>query len=208
MRWLPLVLALLFACGDDAAVTDAGGGDSGRDAAVPRDAGPVCAEACGVGHKCCDTPAGPACIHIAADPSNCGNCGVDCVATERGTTCEGGNCVCGDFVSGCAGSSSVCCPPLPGQTKPYCADLAQASQDCGSCGFACDPARADRCDGSRCLCGEGSRRQCDGTPTDTCCADSVGMFGCVDTTNGRLHCGACGNICSPGQSCVDGACVE
>ncbi len=30
---------------------------------------------------------------------------------------------------------------------------------------------------------------------------------CVDTRGSALHCGACGNACSPGNLCVNGACM-
>ena len=181
-----------------------GSPDAGIDA--PRDAGPACDPACGVATMCCTAEDGaPECADVNDDVRNCGTCGVDCIAEQTGTRCDRGSCACGSSVTGCP-ARTVCCPPRPGQDFDYCADFDRDVTDCGGCDVQCEVGRADRCDGSRCLCGDGSRRQCDGTATDTCCADLLGTFECVDMTTDRRHCGACGNSCGA-LACVGGECT-
>jgi hypothetical protein len=42
------------------------------------------------------------------------------------------------------------------------------------------------------------------------CTDGLSLCGasCVDTRANASHCGACGNACSPGNVCVNGACMQ
>jgi len=209
---LLMVAALAIGCGDDDAPADAapdGSADAGPppDSGPPPDAGPMCEEDCGISLTCCPTGDGTAeCVDRRTDPTHCGLCGLDC-GEGRGTECVRSQCVCGDSLRGCAGNDgSWCCPPREPGGIPYCANLHIAGSDCGECGLECDPARADRCDGGECRCGE-SRSQCEGTPEDTCCTDRTGTGSCVDTTTDFRHCGGCGDVCGAGETCVDGECM-
>jgi hypothetical protein len=200
-----IVIVACFACGDDAAP----GLDGGRDAAAadvgPPDTGISCEPACGDDQRCCGSVSAPMCVDFLVDSVNCGGCDVVC-AEGRGVECERGLCVCGFSKAGCAGSrQDYCCPPRVAGGMPYCADLDTDGQDCGECGAACDTARANECNGGRCVCGLG-RDACDGTPTSACCADAAGEYSCTDTTTDRAHCGGCEQPCQIGESCETSTC--
>lgn len=208
-RSLALAVVLVLAgCEGEGEPADAGidaAADAGIDAGPP-DSGPVCESACGSGEICCaDGEGGGVCSNVAADIENCGLCGLDCVATGRGDDCRASQCSCGDFLIGCVGTSESTCCVSPGR-EPHCANLVRDLLDCGACGAECDVTRASRCDGRRCVCGD-TRRECDGTATDFCCADRFEIYDCVDTTSDRQHCGACGDRCPAGLTCVAGSCV-
>ncbi|UJR81132.1 hypothetical protein [Sandaracinus amylolyticus] len=204
-----VVIVMMIGCGDD----DAPDEDAGIDAAIDSgtdagsDAGPMCAPACEPGTACCDDEEGPACVALASDIHHCGFCGLDCIATRRGDSCQAAQCACGEFVLGCVGSfASSCCVPPEGGGPPVCADLARSREHCGDCNVECAPEQADRCDGGRCVCGD-ERIACAGTDTDRCCGDRFEVFSCVDVTSDRDHCGECGNRCNAGFRCAAGECV-
>jgi hypothetical protein len=87
--------------------------------------------------KCC----GSACVDIAIDSHNCGDCNHQCPADQL---CLGGRC--GGCQSGasCAGGQ-VCC------SAAGCRSLSNDVENCGQCGNACDLTAA--CIGGKCLCG-------------------------------------------------------
>lgn len=181
------------------------------DATVERDTGRTDAPSCEPGcsstrERCCSGVGGPPrCVNVWADPSNCGLCGLDCVATQRGDGCDAMQCTCGGNV-GCTGDlASVCCPATS-DTPAHCANLGRDFADCGACGRACDPTRANRCEGGTCRCGLDGRI-CDGTPASRCCVDRFDVASCVDLRTDRNHCGACDRLCRPFEACVDGECV-
>lgn len=207
-----LGLALVLACGDHDGTADAGAAtDAGRDAGPrdggPPDAGPMCAPSCEPEQACCRGEESAECVELGTDVRHCGACGLDCVLSGRGDSCQGAQCACGEFGLGCIGSiGSTCCVPEDGSGAATCADLARSREHCGGCNRACVPEQANRCDGARCVCG-GERRACAGTETEQCCGDRFEVYGCVDVTVDRDHCGACGNRCGAGLRCEAGACV-
>jgi hypothetical protein len=90
---------------------------------------------------------------------------------------------------------------------PYCANLMTDGRDCGSCDNDCELSQASACSAGACVCGD-ERRACEGTPEDTCCADSVGVSACRDTTTDVFHCGACGRRCLLDERCEGGTCTR
>lgn len=218
MRNFTLLCALLFAssCKDDGNVpaavvdggVDAGAVDLGADANVQPDSGPMCSESCATDELCCGAAVG--CIATLVDVNNCGACGNTCLA-GKGESCNTGQCVCGDILEGCNGTShSMCCPAHGAITTAYCANFDQSATDCGGCGIACDATQSDRCSGGHCYCGTAARG-CAGTATDYCCISDIDDNGaCVNTTTDNTNCGGCNIRCNGlrGEHCVDGTCVS
>lgn len=204
---------LLAACSGavdtaDASMDAASRADSAAVDAAP-DASRECLPACSDTQICCAGDDGLLCRNRRSDVEHCGVCGMDCVGTQRGDACNLGVCVCGGAGgSPCTGmADSICCPPRAPGLRGYCADLTQSGSDCGSCNFACDGRRSDRCDGGNCVCGD-ARTQCEGTPTSRCCALSPVEAGCVDITTHSEHCGACGLACFTGERCAQSTCTR
>lgn len=209
MRWLCFAAFVVVAgCGGSPAPSD-GGMDASDDASTDDAAAdaPRCDLACTGGRQCCfGTDGAPHCVDLANDIQNCGICNRDCVASRRGDRCAHNQCGCGDFEIGCTGAeNSICCTDVPG-IRPYCANPGLSFTDCGMCGRVCDASQASQCSGGLCLCGEGSA--CSGAPSDRCCSDPAGAFGCVDTTTDQAHCGGCGRRCTAFQRCEGGLCVS
>jgi hypothetical protein len=209
--WIGLIV--LASCGGTPSVLDGGGMDAGsrEDAASLPDAGTdapmaICTPACDETQTCCDDGAGPVCQSTYRDPTHCGNCDTDCLASNRGERCDFGFCTCNGVA--CQGEhDSFCCPPLvPGGTY-YCADLDHATGNCGECGRGCDLTISDHCDGGLCYCGD-TRRECDGGPTSQCCGIGAGAFDCIDTTNNINNCGTCGLGCIAGERCESSTCTR
>jgi len=100
------------------------------------------------------------------------------------------------------------CHAEEGPTYKCGVDLSRDPDNCGACGNKClvyDPiALSSRCvDGTcelECLNAPGSftdYRNCNGTVDDGCESDVY---------TDRKNCGACGNVCPVGSSCIDGHC--
>lgn len=205
--WLLATLALATCDGPE-------GSDGGMDGAIVeggtdaarRDAPPLmCSPACAGDLVCCPGGEGNVCVSLREDVENCGDCGVDCVATGRGDACTRSNCSCGDSMLGCRGTRQSTCCVLPG-VPPYCGNLDQDADNCGECGRVCDAAVGNRCDGGECRCGI-ARPPCDGTPESTCCVNGVDV-GCVDLTSDTFNCGECDNLCQGAERCEFGACTS
>jgi hypothetical protein len=210
-----LLVALLSGCPATDPPRDAAteSGPSPADAPSPdaaADAGPPCDLRCATTQqRCCLDEAGaPACVDVANDVTNCGLCGLDCVATHRGDRCVAMQCTCGDFDIGCTGrQDSFCCPEAPDGRVARCANLGRDFGDCGGCGRTCDALTADRCEGGLCTCGR-TGRTCAGTRADRCCVDVFENGACVDTTRDKLHCGGCNVQCGAFEDCIDGRCID
>ena len=204
---LSLTLAL-GACGTSTS-RDAGSGmDGGRDNGRQdiRDTGPLCDPGCAPAERCCGAEDGPTCTPILNDVENCGACGFDCVAENRGASCEQGDCVCGRATLGCLGTrQSFCCPPLAPGGEPYCADLDRDISDCGGCGEPCPALRTSRCTGGTCICGD-LRGPC--PVGETCCDVGAGAIECRDTTSDDDHCGACNEGCLQAERCEGSTCTR
>ncbi len=81
-------------------------------------------------------------------------------------------------------------------------DLTTDVNNCGTCGHQCTVANGTPgCDNGTCTvvaCNAGFA-DCDGNPSNGCE---------TNTSNDSNNCGACGNKCSTGQTCVSGTCTS
>jgi hypothetical protein len=155
----------------------------------------VCDWVCLPGWADCNHQAGDGCeIATDADFRNCGACGVTCASpANAASACDVGKCGFRCLV----GWGDCNLDPKDGCETSVVADIG----NCGHCGNACPVrpnARAAVClkgqCGSQCQPGFGD---CNGNPLDGCEADLL---------RDPADCGACGNACANGQSCVGGRC--
>jgi hypothetical protein len=155
---------------------------------------PLCGEhesACGTGKE--SDLKGYACVNLASNVKNCGECGNACAA---GQMCVEGGCANqGDL---CIKGESVCGAEEP----PYytCVDLMGNVQHCGECGNAC-------ADGQKCM--EGGCTSETGTCSggkSACEMENAQGVVCVDLMSNPMNCGECGNACEADVKCVNGGC--
>ncbi|MFO0628035.1 MAG: nidogen-like domain-containing protein [Polyangiales bacterium] len=161
---------------------------------------------CGSGQTCRDN----ACVTLACMPGavSCASatsvrrCSLDGMS-ESVTACPGapgaeGRCALGTCTVACLTGFGDCDGNLANGCE---ANLNSSTAHCGRCGNACTPVGdggVAACSAGRCAlsCSTG-RGDCDGNAGNGCE---------TDTTNSTAHCGACGNVCPSGRSCVAGAC--
>jgi hypothetical protein len=158
----------------------------------------VCDEASGLCVSKCQSGAG--CCSGVCTPlntvSNCGGCGVECLAgTNETATCVAG--ACGAL---CTAGFADCDPNVGGCETNTNTNV----NNCGRCGNACTAGtnQTATCVGGVCgtVCNTGFA-DCNDDPTD----------GCETNTNTDVNnCGACDNACTAGTNqtatCVGGVC--
>lgn len=174
----------------------------------------TCGVACADGERCsngtcepvpCDNPDHTychpvGCVNLMTDDDHCGSCGVNCTDAANGiVSCENGACViasCDQWFEDCNDDPNDGCE----------ANLL-LSDNCGSCGNACDASNGTpTCESvnGMFVCGiqtcESGFEDCNLDPSD----------GCEVNTNTDLeNCGSCGNVCSFPYAisvCTDGTC--
>ncbi len=201
-----LLAGVALGCGDDSRPSvDGGGGGS-------------CTPACTAGTLCCGTR----CANPNTDPMNCGGCGVACLPGQRcssgmctGTPVDGGGADSGGSsmcTPSCSSSQRCCgasCVNREGPSGVLDARTDSSFGNCNGCGLACDPDRASRCGTQlgmsgppQCLCG--NNLQC--PMGQACVTNDTGTFICADLNFDPMNCGAVGNRCGEGESCISGVC--
>ncbi len=143
---------------------------------------------------------GRSCVSPADDPRNCGGCGINC---GSGRVCINGRC-------------DNECPTSPArQTRcdERCTDTNVDRANCGACGLACPEGQV--CSAGSCQIECGPRyTSCRASEPDGGVRDGGLRDGsssgpavrCADLRTDDQHCGACGNACPLGHTCVSGTC--
>lgn len=116
------------------------------------------------------------CVDLQTEFGHCGACGNVCSAGER---CIDGAC-------------RPSCPPGQIACDGVCISPQSDDLHCGGCNRPCNDAQNA---GFACIAGVCVRACPDGL-TD------CGAAGCVDLTRDIAHCGACGDACLGGESCI------
>jgi Stigma-specific protein, Stig1 len=128
------------------------------------------------------------CVHLRADPHNCGHCGHKCGAGEH---CVNGTCGCPSGMTACSGA---------------CVTLASDTHNCGACGSACPPGQV--CSSGQCAvqCPSG-KTACSGGCVDVS-SDTSNCGSCGHTCATGASCanGTC--TCPAGEGVCNGACVN
>ncbi|MFO0602472.1 MAG: hypothetical protein U0324_04820 [Polyangiales bacterium] len=119
------------------------------DAAAPTDIAAPDAPQCPAGQSFCDGR----CLDTAADPMNCGVCGLRCPASTP-------SCMCGACFGSCAPGLLTCCRGVGGGA--VCADPRASDEHCGRCGNRC-------VSGERCVDGACESTLADCDPAHAAC---------------------------------------
>ncbi|TVR02521.1 MAG: hypothetical protein EA398_07245 [Deltaproteobacteria bacterium] len=131
------------------------------------------------------------------DPTNCGECGVQCAFPNAEATCVARVCT----IFACERGFANC----DGDDTTGCESTLDTTDHCGACGNTCVSAAGGtvRCEDGQCVedeCPPG-RASCDDNPDTGCETD-------IDTID---NCGACGTTCTSTNGrarCEDGACTQ
>jgi hypothetical protein len=150
---------------------------------------------CNPGFADCDSNPLTGCeVNVMNDPANCGGCGLTCTSLPNASAiCSGGSCVTGTCDPGyanCNGLNADGCE-VNIDTDPH---------NCGACGHMCSSANGTAiCSGGNCgiVCDPGYVN-CDSNPSNGCETHVMG--------NDNANCGACGNVCTGGHTCIAGVC--
>jgi hypothetical protein len=141
-----------------------------------------CSLSCESGQTCCVNADVDTCVDTFTDVANCGGCGNVCTG---GAYCNSGQCTCVDSMD------QYCNGECVSESDP---------NNCASCGNVCP--LGERACSPTTPPPEGPCRPCETFGLSECDGE------CVDISGDNLHCGACGNACAGGESCVEGECIS
>lgn len=159
-----------------------------RRTTVPRTQRNKCACAPGA------TRCGTACRNLQSDPANCGACGARCAT---GRTCVQGACYALQTdITNC------------GEVGHLCVNGESCRSGICRCGLSTTCTAGQYCTGGTCISSGGGSDPCGsqffpGCPLGTICCNGS----CITSFSNVSNCGSCGNVCDPGELCVNGACA-
>ncbi len=150
--------------------------------------------ACATGAGNCDGVAANGCeVDFNTSAAHCGRCNGACPSRPNAVpSCTGGTCgiTCLPGFGNCDGNALNGCET----------DVRASNSDCGACGRACAPANAT----GACVAGACTVTTC---ATGFADCDGLAANGCeTDPIANNQHCGACGNVCAAGRTCLAGRC--
>ena len=150
---------------------------------------------CNSGFANCDNITSNGCeVNVRTDPNNCGGCGVTCPPVANGNgTCFNGQCAIATCNSGFANCDN--------NTANGCeVNVRTDLNNCGGCGRSCLVANGN----GTCFNGQCGISSCNAGFAD---CDNNAANGCETNVNtDPNNCGACGFVCPPGKTCVNGVC--
>jgi hypothetical protein len=156
-----------------------------------------CSIICPFGAMDCDGSPNTGCeILAAADPDNCGGCGVVCSSNNIfSRTCSNGVCngTCSGGAVDCNGNKQT----------DGCEIITENNVlNCGGCGLACSGNHIFR----NCHNGSCNNGVCQAPWAD--CNNNKRTDGCeINTFTDPNNCGSCGNVCGAGTVCASGSCA-
>ncbi len=159
---------------------------------TPVCAGSRCGLTCASGFGNCDGSNANGCeVDTRSSLAHCGACGRTCAAgANQSATCSLGACLlrCAAGFGDCDGNAANGCET----------DVNFSVTHCGVCGRSCPAPINGLASCSSGVCGTICNRG------DLLCGAAPGV--CANPLSDPNNCGACGNRCAAGQSCVAGAC--
>jgi hypothetical protein len=100
----------------------------------------------------------------------------------------------------CACQNGLTSCTIGGTGGALCVDTQSNPFACGGCGKPC--AANEQCQAGAC---QPTSTGCT-DPTPDACPSGNGRVACVNFNTDPIHCGDCGTVCDPGQTCVGGNC--
>ncbi|MBI5514572.1 MAG: hypothetical protein HY909_12430 [Deltaproteobacteria bacterium] len=163
-------------------------------------AAPVCAAGrcavatCDAGFADVDgDPANGCEVNLSTDPAHCGAPGNACSASNGTAACAGGACA----IASCDAGYANCDGAVGSGCEVH---TAADTSNCGACGVACASGAHSAATCAAGACG----LRCDAGFADV---DGAAANGCeTDLGTDSANCGAVGNACTAGRTCIGGGC--